>query len=465
MKRLQIQTLGESGGLPAKEVAERTEVSESTVRRVVKEEPIRDPQTTDSERAGRMGRPSMIEPFRAQVETWLNEAPDLSSGAILERLRHEGCAARKSAVYDFVRKLRPPKPTGVVRFEGVAGEFSQHDFGQFRVEYTETGEKEVVHFFASRLKYSRLSRIRLVPDERLETICFSLVDAFGFFGGLPLVSVFDNPKPIVLKHTHSDPVWNPGFSQFAVEIGMTPMAHWPRRPQEKGSVENLVGFAKSNFFKVYRFRNRADLEEKLDRWHREVNDERPSRATGEIPRARFLLEEPRLRPIQIPEGGYALKHTRVVRTDGHCEFEGVRYFAGLAYARRSLTLRVSRDNVTIFVGVERLAVHPRRPLNGKYSVLPEQRHELLGKTGARPYSKRQLLMDLCPAAEWFVTELRHRRPDTWKDDIDHAYNLLECYGEEALREALIGASRRESVGAEYLEAILSGHATAEEVAP
>lgn len=463
MKRLHIQTLAHSGGLSAKEVAEKTEVSESTVRRVGEEEPVRDPQAREAEHSRRMGRPSKLEPFRAHVERWLKEDPGVASGVVLERLRGEGCDTKKSAVYEFVRKLRPPEPEGVARFEGVAGEFAQHDFGQFRVHYTDTGEKEVVHFFASRLKYSRLSHVRLVPDEQLETLCYALVDAYEFFGGLPLVSVFDNPKPIVIKREGPKVIWNESFAQFAVEIGMTPEPHWPYRPQEKGSVENLVGFVKSSFFKVHRFRNRADLEEKLEAWHLETNDERPSRATGEIPRVRFLLEEPRLKTLQVPAAGYAVRYTRVVRTDGYCEFDGLRYFAGLGYVGRSLTLRVGRDVVTIFAGVEFVARHPRRPFNGKYSVLPEQRVELLSKAGARPYSKRQLLMDLCPAAEWFLTEVRHRRPETWKDDVDAAYELLERYGEEAVRDALVEASRRETVGSEYLEAILDGQVSAEEV--
>ena len=465
MKRLQIQVLAQSGGLPANEVAARTEVSESTVRRVVEEKPVEDPQATDAERSERMGRPSTLERFRADVVRWFEEDSSVRSGVLVERIRQEGCATKKSAVYDFVSKLRPPTAEGVARFEGVAGEFAQHDFGQFRVKYTATGETEIIHFFASKLKYSRVCRVLLVLDETLESVCFSLVDAFDFFGGMPLISVFDNPKTIVIKHDRPDPVWNQTFAHFAAEIGMTPMAHWPRRPQEKGAVENLVGFVKSSFFKVHKFRNRADLEEKLAAWHRETNDERPSRATGEIPRVRFLLEEPRLKQIRIPEGGFALRHTRIVRTDGYCEVDGLRYFAGLGYVGRSLTVRLGRDHVAIFAGVDLLARHPRQPLNGKYSVLPEQRHQLLGKTGARPYSKRQLLMDLCPAAEWFVTELRHRRPNTWKDDIDEAYELLKHYGDSALRDALIVSSRQETVGAEYLEAILRGHAKVQEVAP
>src|SRR5712692_5449004 len=71
------------------------------------------------------------------------------------------------------------------------------------------------------------------------------------------------------------------------------------RPQEKGAVENLVGFVKSSFFKVRRFQDEEDLEQQLLEWHREVNEERPCRATGVIPAVRLAEEAARLRPLKV----------------------------------------------------------------------------------------------------------------------------------------------------------------------
>ena len=102
-------------------------------------------------------------------------------------------------------------------------------------------------------------------------------------------------------------------------------------------------------------------------------------------------------------------------------------------------------------------------MNSKYSVLPEQRAELLTKDGARSLVKRQLLMDLCPAAQWFMTEVRHRKADRWEEEVDAVFALLKAHGERPVREAFIEAGRRNVVGADYLEAILSGQA-ADEVA-
>ncbi len=48
-----------------------------------------------------------------------------------------------------------------------------------------------------------------------------------------------------------------------------------RRPRQKGSVENLVGWVKGSFFKVRRFHDREDVEGQLPEWLVEVNTVRP----------------------------------------------------------------------------------------------------------------------------------------------------------------------------------------------
>ena len=87
--------------------------------------------------------------------------------------------------------------------------------------------------------------------------------------------------------------------------------------------------------------------------------------------------------------------------------------------------------------------------------------EIFRKKGARPYVKRQLLIDLCPAAEWYMTELRHKRPSHWEEEVERVFALLEVHGEERVRAVLIDAARAGTVGAEYLEAVLEGSARLE----
>lgn len=82
----------------------------------------------------------------------LTEEPTLRSAELLHRARQAGYTGGKSATYALAQTLRIKVVTPLVRFEGLPGEFSQHDFGEVRVHY-QNGTEEIVHFFASRLKY------------------------------------------------------------------------------------------------------------------------------------------------------------------------------------------------------------------------------------------------------------------------------------------------------------------------
>jgi transposase len=148
------------------------------------------------------GCPSEVSKYTEEIRSWLSEARDPADGPmksqeVLARLRQQGYSGGKTAVYELVKQLRPPKQVvPIVRFEGLPGEFSQHDFGQRRVQYTD-GRIEVVRFFASRLKYSRYVDVQVVDNKQQETVVHCLLRAFEHFGGVPLMGVFDNMSSAV----------------------------------------------------------------------------------------------------------------------------------------------------------------------------------------------------------------------------------------------------------------------------
>ena len=51
-----------------------------------------------------------------------------------------------------------------------------------------------------------------------------------------------------------------------------------------------MGWVKGSFFKQRRFHDYEDLHTQFAKWLDEVNNERPSRATGEIPQQRRQQE-------------------------------------------------------------------------------------------------------------------------------------------------------------------------------
>jgi transposase len=178
-------------------VAQLAGVSLGSVRRVEREAAVTHVDTPAERDRRAIGRPAKAEPFRSVITEILTGEPDLLSVEILRRAKLKGYAGGKTALYELIAAVRPKTVRPLVRFEGLPGEFSQHDFGQVDVRFLD-GTRKRVHFFASRLKYSRWAEVTIVPNEQAETLVRGLVDHFAAIGGIPLLAVFDRPTTVAL---------------------------------------------------------------------------------------------------------------------------------------------------------------------------------------------------------------------------------------------------------------------------
>lgn len=436
MTRHAVQVL-RAAGLTAAQVAAHAGVSTRTVERVATEPPITAVAPAGPPVPRRPGRPRVTREIREALAALLGAEPTLPTVEVLHRMRQQGYGGGKSALYALAAALRPHPVTPLVRFEGLPGEFSQHDFGQVDVAYAD-GTKERLHFFASRLKYSRWVDVRLVANEQVEALVRSLLVAFAAWDGVPLACVFDNPKTVVLHRRGATIEWNPIFGQVALDYRFAPELCTPRRGQEKGAVENLVGWVKGSFFKVRRFHDRADLEGQLAAWHHEANHDRPCRATGVPPLARLGAEQARLRPLPCAPADYALRVPVVVGPTARVLHAGASYSMPPAACGFSATLFLYPNRVRIVAG-RHAAEHPRVVPPATESVLAEHRAAMLaaiaGARGQR-YFKRQQLLALGADAERLLTELVHRHPHAWSADVDRLFDCLQRVGPERLTAAI-----------------------------
>jgi transposase len=444
LKRHEIQVLLKAGFSVA-DVAERTATSADTVRRVRKEAPVEhtDDQTERKER--RVGRPSKASAMSTQVGAWLAKEPNLPTQELLRRAKDSGYAGKKSAFYSLVAGLRPPRTVPVVRFEGLPGEFSQHDFGHVDVTFVD-GRKKRVHFFASRLKYSRFARVTIVENERVETILRGVARDFVEFGGLPLMAVFDRPRTIVKKGGKGREVieYNQTFAQAMIDIGVGVEICAPRSGNQKGTVERLVGWVKGSFFKHRKFQDEVDLRAQLAVWHDEVNHQTPSRATNEIPEKRRQEELKRLRPIKVFPEKLALRIPVVVGPTAEVHFEGVTYSMPPQATNVPGTLFLFEDRVRIVAG--RFTVDHRRRSKGEPPApLPEHRSAKLAAvhgTRAKLYEKRQQLLNLGADALVLLTEITHREPRLASRRVEELYAMLDHHGDDVMRTAMARATAR-----------------------
>jgi len=439
----------------AREIAKQLGVSVRTVRRIVREGRVDSGDDAAARQARRIGRPAITDALRARITALVEEDAERPPGEVCRLLRAEGTPLGLSTVYRVLRAVRATMPAALqVRFEGVAGEFAQFDFGEVSVRLPE-GKRRTVHFAAYRLKYSRWIHVVLVPNERVESLIRSLLESFAASGGVPLRVVFDNPRTVVLRYEEGRPVWNPVLAPVPIDYGFAIELCTPRQPQQKGAVENLVGFVKRAFFRARRFADlTTDLPQQLAEWLGEVNTTRPNRATKEIPAVRLAAEQQRMKPVAIAPHAYGLRIPVTVGPTAMVTYQGIRYAMPAQACGIPATLWLYPDRVKIITaGSKHDAVHPRFPAHGTVSYLPGQRAaQLAAVAGARKrlYFMRERILELGPVGEAYLTEVIHQRPHTWKGDVERLFALLEELGDTAFRLVLQRALFQRLIGAEYV---------------
>ena len=113
LKRHAIQVL-RGAGHTLEEIAELVAVGKRSVQRVAAEPVITAQDFALHGAAGRLGRPSKAEPYRARVTAWLAEEPGLLSVELLRRAKLAGYEGAKSALYELAREVRPKAPRPLV---------------------------------------------------------------------------------------------------------------------------------------------------------------------------------------------------------------------------------------------------------------------------------------------------------------------------------------------------------------
>jgi hypothetical protein len=451
LKRHEVQVLLSANHTQA-EVARLAGVSERSVRRIASEAPVNHIDDAAARRDTAVGRPNQVESFRQLLVETLHREPRLKTVELLHRARQAGYGGGKSALYELVAQIRPRYVALEMRFEGLPGEFTQHDFGEVEVSFTD-GSSQRIHFFASRLKFSRWAEVSIVPDQKAETLVRAVVDHFAAMGGIPLLAVFDRPRTIANKWRKDGTVteWNPTFAAAMFELGLGVELCWPYSPEQKGAVENLVGWVKGSFFKQRRFHDHADLRQQLREWLDETNNDRPSRATNVPPAARIEQDRARLRPLRVAPDQLALRFPVTVGPTADVVHDSSSYSMPPDAAGLAGTLFLYRERVRIVAG--RFEAEHRRTGRNQKSILPEHRAARLASMAGhrgRRYLKRQHIFEIGPAAVDYLSEIVHRRPRSWSDDVDQLHDLLQVHGPAALHHAIERALTAHTYGAEYV---------------
>jgi transposase len=454
MERATIYYLKQKGWSNV-QIAEFTGHHRDTIAKVLKEPVDQAPKKRE--------RTSSIDSFQAQISAWLDQPlPVIRMLELAKADPDHPYQGSETAFYDYVRKVRrarkPPVREVALRFEGMPGEFLQVDWGEVRdLPLTRAGATRTRYFFAARLKYSRFMFVQFHPDMREETFLRALVDCFATIGGVPWVVVTDNLKTAVLgRDVANQPVWNPAYQKLAAEFKFLPQACAPAAGNQKGSVENLVKFVKGHFLPGRTFHDDQDLAEQCQEWLTQVNTERPSDATGDLPISRLLEEQRAFTPLPPTAQDYGFFDCVVVNRESLVMVESNRYSVPTQLVGRALTARLHRRHIELFADRELVARHVRVPGHNQRVIDPAHFEEAFkSKPRGRLMVYRDWLCSLSEASQHYVRQVCQRHYSEMTDQITLLYETAQQSGQGEFLAALELAAEQQMYGAEYLRAILT----------
>src|SRR3989454_2206168 len=401
-------------------------------------------------------RASSLETRRAALVSWIAE--EIPTTRMLELARQDPAApytGGASTFYRFVAKLRAEGEAGaapVIRFEGLPGEYVQWDWGEARVRLGGVMIKRV--FLAGRLKYSRVSAIRWRTQMDLETLLRAMLEIVEGWGGVPWAWVFDNMKTVTLgRDAEGQPRWNPAFWRFATEVGFHPELCDPGAAQQKGSVENLVKWTKTNFLPGRSFADDEDLAQQSLAWEQEKADQ-VSQAHGQRPSELLAHERTAFGPLPTTAASYGLYRVATVNRESLVRVDGNQYSVPVGHLGQAVDVRLLATDVVLSRDGVELARHARCTGRNERRRDPAHYAEALRhRPRARLVLERDTLCQLGPEVTAYVAAVCQRRRERMAAEIDALVALRDTAGPAVLRSTVARALAREAIGAEYLPAL------------
>ena len=355
-----IRELHAVKGLSQREIARQLGISRNTVKKYCQGE------TLPFEKSTRQRNPSVI---TSEVKAFIQKcfadddaAPSKqkhTAKRIYDRLVKEmGFTGGESTVRHYIKKIKDRPSEAFVPLEFDPGEAMQVDWGEATVVFGST--KTVVHVFCARLCASAAPFVIAFPFERLEALLEGHIESFKFFGGVPHRAIYDNMRTIVKdgwgKHVTNEQA---DFVHLKAHYSFKSTFCNPGQGNEKGLVENLVGWSRRNMFvpmpRVNSFEelNQLLLERCLE--YQEHTIRGRTRTVGQD----FEIEKSKLTELPKRHMEPIRQVLAKVNTFATVRFEKNRYSIPVKYVGSEVTIKASVFEVTIWHRGQQIAQHPR----------------------------------------------------------------------------------------------------------
>lgn len=333
----EVHRLFHREGYSKRAIAKKTGMSRNTVDRLL--------ELVVPPRYERSAKGSLLDPFREEVLSLLDEDPARPATAISRELRRVGYTGGLTILRTYLREIRPTflATQAYQRTTYVPGEIMQVDWWKPSPPYlvpVGRGERRRAFGLVATLPYSAAHACVFTHAMTMADFRPALLGCLVRLGGVPRHLVVDNDSSIVriLPGRPGRPHHEVSALLGALRLKAIVLA--PRRPTSKGQVERTVGYIEGSFW-PRRIESLADLQTQADTWALEEAYTRVHRRVGGKVRDAFEREVTALAVLPDPLPDTDLRFECRVGKDAYIRVAGSDYSVPPGLVSRRVQVRLS----------------------------------------------------------------------------------------------------------------------------
>ena len=271
----------------------------------------------------------------------------------------------------------------------------------------ESGEIIEVQFFVAILGASQLTYAEASMSQKKEDFIESVENALHFFGGVPQGIVPDNLKSAVTKSNRYEPTLNETFLQFSEHYETTILPARAYKPRDKSLVEGAVKILYTRLYSSLKDQQFFSLESLNKAISSLLEKHNTSNFTAKPYSRKQLFEKLERHTLNpLPQQRFEIRKQAIVTVmnNGHVLLSEDRHYYSVPYIhiRKKVKLSYTEKTVEIFLGYNRIALHPRLKSPYNYSTIKEH----------------------LATTHQFITEWNPERFISWAESIDSNVKAL-----------------------------------------
>jgi transposase len=301
---------------------------------------------------------SFVDEILAADETAPRKQRHTASQIHRRLVAEKGYTGQYDQVRRYLQKKRLDRRETFIPLEHRPGARAEADFGHIHIDFPD-GRRHVPVLIVT-WSYSNAPFAIALPTERTEAILHGLVEAFAFFGCVPVELWWDNPKTVAIQLFQGrERTLHPRYAALASHYPFTPKFCLPATATEKPRVEKRVFDLQRQWATpVPRVADLAELNTQLRCCSLSARD----RTCGDnMVSVGVRFEQDKAASLPVPSRPFDACVFQPGQVDKYqtAPFDGNRYSVPRRWAFRPVTVKGYVDRVEIVADGQAIATHRR----------------------------------------------------------------------------------------------------------